>query len=87
MQARKKESDMNEEIRRIDALTMYQMIENLFQYDYFSTKCLVDLFIERRTNENEIEELKKIKHLLFKRENQQVIDKIQELIKIEKDTK
>lgn len=58
---------MQEEIKveKIDTVTMYKMIYSLLEYDYFSTKCLVGVFIEKRTNNLELENLQKIKKLLL----------------------
>jgi len=53
------------DIEKIDSLTMYKMIHSLLNYDYFSAKCLVEVFIEQRTDIEELKLLNEIRDLLF----------------------
>ena len=42
-------------IEKIETKTMYRMIEELLKRDmYYEAKCLVDLFIEKRSCEREL---------------------------------
>lgn len=59
-------------VEEIDNITLYKMIEALLKYDYFSTKCLVEVFIEKRTDKKEIEELKEIQRLLFENKTEKL---------------
>jgi len=65
-------------VEEIDSNTMYKMIQSLLRYDYYSTKCLVELFIEKRKDAKEKEVLNKIRSLLFEY-------KIEEVLKILED--
>ena len=54
------------DIEKIDTQTMYKMIQSLLNYNlYYEVKCLVNLFIEKRTNKDELVELKKIRDIMF----------------------
>lgn len=65
-------------IEKIETKTMYRMIEELLKRDmYYEAKCLVDLFIEKRSCERELKTLYKIKELLFEYK----LDEVKETIK------
>jgi len=68
------------ELKKIDRKTMYKMIYELLERDmYYETKCLVNVFIEERTNEKEIRILNKLKELLFEYKSNEVKDIIKKL--------
>ena len=52
-------------IKEIDEITMYKMIQALFDYDKRYSRNLVKLFVEKRTDEKELTVLKEIDNLLF----------------------
>lgn len=54
-----------EKIENIETITIYRMIESLLRYDYYSTKCLVNELIVRRTKTKELWNLKQIQDLIF----------------------
>lgn len=54
-----------EKIESIDTIIMYKMIQSLWKYDYYSTKCLINEFITKRTKEEELENLKQMQDLIF----------------------
>lgn len=72
---------MYEKYQNIDTITMYKMIQALFEYDYYSTKCLVNEFIMRRTEEYEVENLKKIRSLIFHQKDKELRDFLKTIIK------
>lgn len=61
-----------EKIEDINTVTMYKMIQALCDYDYYSTKCLVNELIQKRTKEQEIRNLKNIQELLFCQKKQEL---------------
>lgn len=75
------EKEEKEEDKKIDTITMYKMIQALFEYDYYSTKCLVNEFIMRRTEEYEVENLKKIRSLIFYQKDKELRDFLNTIIK------
>ena len=60
---------------------MYKMINALLKYDYYSTKCLVGVFIEKRTDQEEIKILNKIRNLLFEYKQEEVFKILKNMIK------
>lgn len=68
-------------VEKIDTITMYKMINSLLKYDYYSTKCLVGVFIEKEINKKEIEILKEIQRLLFEYKNEEVFEILKTKIK------
>lgn len=66
------------DVEKIDTKTMYEMIYELLKRDmYYETKCLVNVFIETRENEEEIRILNEFKELLFKYK----LDEVKNIIK------
>ena len=61
-----------EKIEDIDTITMYKMIQALSSYDYYSTKCLVNELLQKRSEECEIKNLKQIQELLFHQKNMEL---------------
>ena len=55
----------DEKIEDIDAIKMYKMVKELLKYDYYSTKCFVDVLLQKRENEQEKKNLENIQELLF----------------------
>lgn len=60
---------MYDKIEDTDTDVIYKMIQALFKYDYYSTKCLVNELLQKRREEHEINNLKKIQELLFYQKN------------------
>lgn len=50
---------MYDKIEDTDTDVIYKMIQALFKYDYYSTKCLVNELLQKRREEHEINNLKK----------------------------
>lgn len=73
------------QIEKIDTITIYKMIDSLLRYDYFSTKCLVEVFIEKRCNEEEQKILYKIKNLLFENKIESLKELLKSQIKLEEE--
>ena len=69
-----------EKIEDINTVTMYKMIQALCNYDYYSTKCLVNEFLQKRTKEHEIKNLKKIQELLFYQKKQELEELLLKII-------
>ena len=73
-----------EKIEDIDTVTMYKMIQALFNYDYYSTKCLVNELLQKRKKEDEINHLKQIRELLFCQKNEELKELLEKIIHDEK---
>lgn len=71
----------------IDTVTMYKMIQALLEYDYYSTKCLVNELLKKRVKEHEIKNLKQIQNLLFYQKNTELKTFLMEVIHEEEKTK
>lgn len=74
---------MYEEMKKnknIDTIMMYKMIQALFEYDYYSTKCLVNELINKRTEECEVQNLKKIRSLIFYQKDEELRLFLREII-------
>ena len=69
-----------EKIEDIDTITMYKMVQALFRYDYYSTKCFVNELLKKRTKIHEIEKLKQIQELLFYQQNKELEMLLEKLI-------
>lgn len=83
LQITNKEKYMYEKMGRIediDTVTMYKMLQALFRYDYYSTKCLVNELLQKKTKEHEIKELKQIRELLFYQKNEELKMLLEKLI-------
>jgi len=69
-----------EKVAEIDSLTMYRMIYELLKINfYYEAKCLVNVFIENRTDVEELELLNKIRDLIFEyklEETKNMLEKI-----------
>ena len=74
-------------IEDIDTITIYKMIQALFRYDYFSTKCFVNELLKKRKEKQEIEHLKVIQELLFYQDSIQIEQVLTKLIDEDKKEK
>lgn len=79
--------DEMEKVEDIDTIVMYKMIQELFQYDYYSTKCLVNEFLRKRVEEQERKNLEKIQDLLYYQKNSELEEFLVGIIDREKSKK
>ncbi len=76
--------EKTEKIEDINSLTMYKMIQALFQYDYYAAKCLVNEFLQKRKDKREIENLKQIQELIFYQKDKELNELLKRVINSEK---
>lgn len=74
-------------IEDINTDVMYKMVQALFRYDYYSTKCLVNELLQKRVEEHEINNLKHIQNLLFCQKNKELEAFLIEIIEEEESKK
>jgi len=61
------------DLLKIDKIIMFKMIHCLLKYtDAFDARCLVNAFLEKRTDKEELDILKEIQRLLYEYKREEV---------------